>query len=106
MGASNVIKLDFARVDGRKEEPMTESEIAQGILDYIRGEIACPGTEVTDQTELFESGILDSLMLLRLVMHLETTHSIAFTPEDLNPAIFGQVAALSSLVARRRGERV
>ena len=84
---------------------MTEKDVAEGILEYLRNEIAYPGTEVSEQTELFESGVLDSLAVLRLVMHLEAAHAITFTPEDLTPEIFGRVPALSALVCRRIEER-
>lgn len=80
---------------------MTESDVTEGILTYIRSEVAYPGIDVTEETELFESGVLDSLMLLRLVLHLEATHAISFAPEDLVPEIFGRVPTLSALVLRR-----
>ena len=86
---------------GLSSRQMIEKDVAEGILEYLRSEIAYPGTEVSEQTELFESGVLDSLALLRLVMHLETTHGISFAPEDLKPEIFGRVPALSALVLRR-----
>ncbi len=81
----------------------TEAAIADGILGYIRDEIAYPGTEVTETTELFESGVLDSLAVLRLVLHLETTHGITFAPEDLDPCVFGRIPAIAALVQRRIG---
>ncbi len=82
---------------------MTESDIAESILSFIRGEIANPGAEVTAETELFESGLLDSFQLLRLVMHVEAAHGISFKPEELTPDNFGQVSSLSALVAGRIG---
>lgn len=84
---------------------MTETDVAEGILEFVRGEIAYPGTEVTAETELFESGVLDSLKLLRLVLHLETAYGIGFQPEDLNPAVFGRVPALAALVLSRVEQR-
>ena len=84
---------------------MTETDVSESILGFIRGEIAYPGTEVTADTELFESGVLDSLKLLRLVLHLESRYGISFQPEDLDPAVFGRVPALSALVLERIGRR-
>ena len=82
---------------------MTEAEIADGILRYLRDEIAYPGTEVTRDTALLDSGVLDSLALLRLVLHLETAHGITFAPEDLDPCVFERIPAIASLVQRRLG---
>ncbi len=77
---------------------MTDSDVKQSILAYIQSEIAYPGTEVTDDTDLFDDGVLDSLKILRLVLHLETTYSITFAPDDLSSSAFARVPSLSSLV--------
>ena len=80
---------------------MNEAAVSEGILAFIRSEIAYPGTEVTEETELFDAGVLDSLALLRLILHLETTYSVVFSPEDLSSAAFARVPTLSALVVQR-----
>ena len=80
---------------------MTENDVTQGILAFIRSEIAYPGIEVTEETDLFEDGVLDSLALLKLVLHLETTYAITFDPEDLSASAFAHVPALSTMVLNR-----
>ncbi len=84
---------------------MTDNDVKQSILAYIQSEIAYPGTEVTEETNLFDDGVLDSLKILRLVLHLETAYSITFAPEDLSSSAFARVPSLSSLVVRRIEQR-
>jgi len=80
---------------------MTENEVKQGILAFIRSEIAYPGIEITEETDLFDDGVLDSLALLKLVLHLEATYEITFDPEDLNAAAFARVPSLSTMILGR-----
>ena len=80
---------------------MTESDVADSILGFIRSEIAYPGTEVGVQDDLFDSGVLDSLKLLQLVLHIETAYPITVAAEDLDPAVFGRVGSLSAFVMRK-----
>ena len=80
---------------------MNEETVRQGILAFIRNEIAYPGAEVSEETDLFDSGVLDSLALLRLIMHLESAYSITFSPDDLSSSAFARVPSLSSLIVQR-----
>ena len=80
---------------------MKEATVKEGILAFIQSEIAYPGTEVTEETDLFDAGVLDSLMLLRLILYLENTYSIAFSPDDLSSEAFARVPSLGTLVVQR-----
>ena len=80
---------------------MNEETVREGILAFIQSEIAYPGTEVSEETDLFDAGVLDSLMLLRLILYLETTYSIAFSPEDLSSSAFARVPSMGALVLQR-----
>ncbi len=84
---------------------MTQNEVQRGILTFIQSEVAYPGTEVTEATDLFDDGVLDSLAILRLVLHLEATYAITFAPEDLSSSAFARVPSLSSLVLQRVEQR-
>ena len=53
---------------------------------------------LTDDTELKESGILDSMSTLKLVTFLEQQYSIEFAANDLEPANLSSIAALDRLV--------
>lgn len=75
--------------------------IRQFILDNC-----LPGEDpenLTDDLELRESGILDSMSTLKLVSHLEQAHGVEFEANDLNPANLASVAAIERLVLSKQG---
>ncbi len=56
-----------------------------------------PGN-LTDDTELKESGILDSMSTLKLVTFLEDQYKIEFAANDLEPGNLSSIASLERLV--------
>ncbi|MEZ5416185.1 MAG: acyl carrier protein [Vicinamibacterales bacterium] len=58
---------------------------------------------LTDDTELKESGILDSLSTLKLVTFLEEQFKIELEANDLDAGNLSSVAAIASLVASKSG---
>ena len=77
---------------------MTEIKetIRQFILNnFLPGEDAA---NLTDDTELKESGILDSLSTLKLVSFLEETFKVEFEANDLDAGNLASVASIEKLV--------
>lgn len=74
------------------------------IKSVLRGfvlENLLPGEDpsnLKDDTELKESGILDSMSTLKLVTFLEQQYKIEFAANDLEPANLSSIAALERLV--------
>jgi acyl carrier protein len=74
--------------------------IRQFILDNC-----LPGEDpenLTDELELRESGILDSMSTLKLVSHLEEAHGVEFEANDLDPANLASVATIERLVRSKK----
>src|SRR5262245_36228406 len=63
---------------------------------------AARAARLGDHDDLLESGILDSVGILDLVAHLETTFGIAVTDDDLVPENFRSVASLAAFVQAKR----
>lgn len=59
---------------------------------------------LTDQTELRESGILDSLSTLRLVAFIEKTFSVELEADDLTQGNLSTIESIDTLV-RGKGAR-
>jgi methoxymalonate biosynthesis acyl carrier protein len=57
-----------------------------------------------DDTDLQESGLLDSLTTLSLVSFLEESFKIQLDPGDINAEAFRTLDAVSALVARKMGD--
>jgi acyl carrier protein len=58
---------------------------------------------LTDQTELKESGILDSLSTLKLVSFLEEKYQVEFEADDLEPGNLSSLVNIERLVQSKTG---
>ena len=58
-----------------------------------------------NDTPLLDSGILDSLYLLKLVLFLEEQFGVVVEPEDLIPEHFGTVEAICTYLRAQRQEQ-
>jgi acyl carrier protein len=79
--------------------------IRESIRQFIL-ENCLPGEDpsnLTDDLELKESGILDSMSTLKLVSHLESEHGVEFEAHDLEPANLATVATIEKLVKSKKG---
>jgi acyl carrier protein len=77
-------------------------EVRAFILEnFLEGE---DPRNLTDQTELRESGILDSLSTLRLVAFLEKTFNVELEADDLTQGNLSTIESIDTLV-RGKGAR-
>lgn len=79
------------------------SNIRDAVRSWILDNVL-PGEDpanLTDDTELKESGILDSLSTLKLVTHLEQQFGVEFEANDLDA---GNLASLASIEALVKGK--
>jgi acyl carrier protein len=78
-------------------------QVRQFILEnFLPGEDA---KNLKDDTELKESGILDSLSTLKLVTFLEEQFKIELEAADLDAANLSSVASIAELVASKTASR-
>ena len=69
--------------------------------NFLPGEDA---RNLSDDTELKESGILDSLSTLKLVSFLEETFKVEFEANDLDAGNLASVASIEKLVRSKMGK--
>lgn len=75
------------------------------IIDYISQQLVRdPALHVTDQTSLLDSGILDSLSLLQLVVFLEGRFGITVGDAGLLPENFASVNTICAYLRGREPE--
>ncbi|MGD9857087.1 MAG: acyl carrier protein [Planctomycetaceae bacterium] len=60
-----------------------------------------PGEPITSHTDLLETQILDSLLMMDLVLHLEAAYGIVMDVDDLSPRHFRSVASLARLIGEK-----
>jgi len=53
---------------------------------------------ITSQTDLLESGLLDSLLLMDLIFHIEEHHRFRFDSDQVNPANFRTIMDIVNFV--------
>lgn len=84
---------------------MSTTTDAQRLRDFVATNFYVPGT-LEDATSFLQQGILDSTGVLELVAFVESEFGIAVEDDELVPANFDSIAALSSFIGRKREQGV
>ena len=76
----------------------------QPIFEYLASSSASPLSPGEDsmRVNLFQSGAVDSVGVLELVLFLEERFEVRFGPEDLESDDFQTIEGILSLVRRRK----
>jgi acyl carrier protein len=78
------------------------SKYEQPIMEFISGVVAeSGGPAVARDTPLLETGVLDSINLVRLIQFMEEQFGISIPDGDFGPDLFQSPAALAEYVERR-----
>jgi acyl carrier protein len=81
--------------------PPSAGAIESELLDFVSSRV--PDDEpLTSDTDLLESELLDSLLIMDLVAHVESVHGVKLENADISPRHFRTLGLLSKLVAERR----
>ena len=82
------------------EDPKA-NEQAQQIIDYILGEVICrPGVEITEETPLVSSGLIDSLALVNILLQLEDVTRMRIPAGKVQPKDMDTVALMLDTAQR------
>jgi methoxymalonate biosynthesis acyl carrier protein len=80
---------------------VTEESVKQNLLEFLEQRT----TRTWDADEdLFDSGLVNSLFALELVVHVENTYAIAIGGDELTLDNFRTVSLMTKLVLRLRDE--
>lgn len=76
------------------------------IRDFIGKELLRGGREfpLDEETNLIESGVVDSLGIQKLVAHLESGFRIEILDEELLPENFETIGAIDRFLERKTGK--
>lgn len=75
-----------------------EAELTHFVRDQAPGDVP-----VTVETDLLASHVLDSLLLMDLVLHVESTYGISLQDVEMSPRHFRTVHSLAQLVQQKTG---
>ena len=79
--------------------------IAEELLQHITDALGDGRPEITADTRLLETRILDSTGILDLAQFIEDQYGITIADDELSPDNFGSIERLVSLVQRKLGDR-
>jgi acyl carrier protein len=82
-------------------QQLMRNEIRAYLMEHRASEVAC---EFTDEDSLLELSVIDSLVMVDLIAHLEKTYRVTIDEDDMVPENFDSVAAIADYVARKRSE--
>lgn len=75
-------------------------DIKDAIRTFVQSSVATD--DVEDDTDLFESGIVNSLFAVQLMTFLERTFGVEVAMEDLDAEHFKSLNATTAFVVRKR----
>lgn len=75
------------------------NQAVEGIAELFRQQLNI--NVASDETDLIEEGLIDSLMLVELIMHLEQQYGISVAFEDFEIDNFRTIKAIEEYVSRR-----
>jgi len=81
----------------------TKQAVKETIRNFILDSINIPN--LTDDDNLFESGIVNSLFAVQLMTFIEKSFNIEVTMDDLSMENFESVNATSSFVERKQNHQ-
>lgn len=82
---------------------MTQEDVKENIRIFLVNEQNLASDAISDGTHLLDDGVLDSVLLVKLVAFLESTYAIALDPEDITAANLESIGQISRLVAAKAG---
>jgi len=82
---------------------VTKQAVKETIRNFILDSINIPN--LTDDDNLFESGIVNSLFAVQLMTFIEKSFNIEVTMDDLSMENFESVNATSSFVERKQNHQ-
>ena len=83
-----------------------QGAVEQMIIDFIRNQIAAtPDLEIDPDDNLFTSGQVDSLGIMRLITHLETTLELEIPLIERVPENFRTVRVMAAYLDDRLAAR-
>lgn len=75
--------------------------LREELLKFVAARLPA-GEPLSAETDLLEADLLDSLLIMDIVAHVESAYGVRLENADIAPRNFRTVAALADLVAQRR----
>lgn len=82
----------------------TREQRRQDLLRFLGGiqKAGMPVDTLKDTDRLVASGLIDSLAILQIVSHLESTYGIDFSVRGLSPEELGSIGGILDVIEREK----
>ncbi|MEX0827502.1 MAG: acyl carrier protein [Haliea sp.] len=78
--------------------------IRHEIREYLVAHRASQASgEFAEQDSLLEAGVIDSMTMVDLIVHLEKRYGISIDEDDMTPENFDSIEAIVAYVIRKQG---
>ena len=74
------------------------SKIINELIEFVNLHYSVGDVNVTPETNLIVSGVIDSIQVIELIVYIEKKYNIAFTEDDLLDSEFASIAGLTELI--------
>jgi len=78
------------------------ASIQEQLVEFLS---SITGQTITDSTELIDSGLLDSLTMMDLLVFVESDFDVRLDFQDIRPDLFKNPGTISQLIAERQAEQ-
>ncbi|KAA0134518.1 acyl carrier protein [Gimesia chilikensis] len=78
------------------------ASIQEQLVEFLN---SVTGQTITDSTELIDSGLLDSLTMMDLLVFVESDFEVRLDFQDIRPDLFKNPATISQLIAEQQAEQ-
>jgi acyl carrier protein len=80
--------------------PVQVDGIEDSIRTYICSELGYQPSEISDETPLFTSGMVDSFTFVGMIAHIEKVVGVRMEPESITVENFDSIARIASFLRR------
>jgi len=84
-------------------KPVDGTELESAIFAYLQKKLRVPAGDLTRDSALISTGLVDSGNLVRLATQVERLTGVSIPDRDIDADNFDSVAAILAYVERKRG---
>ncbi len=78
------------------------ASIQEQLVEFLN---SVTGQTITDSSELIDSGLLDSLTMMDLLVFVESDFEVRLDFQDIRPDLFKNPATIFQLISERQAEQ-
>lgn len=80
--------------------PMNEKQL---LSNFLKQDIFFSDEEFADDQQLIDSGMIDSISIVKVIIFMEKNFGISFKEDDMDPENFETLQAMLETVERKKG---